>query len=311
MLTIAVVDDEREHIERFKQLVARFFTEFSRYGTEYNIIEFSSDEQLLENYAPRYDVIFLDIDMGGISGMKAAKLIRKVDENTAIIFVTRMARYAVEGYSVAALDFIVKPLDYPSFTIKMKRALSRIQKNQAQKIQLNIDGEIHFIDVRDILYVEVLNHFVIWHTKKGDFRIWGSLKDATDQIDDPSAVFNEYSVLVCDFILLNELFLLFFFSFKCSALEIFLVIIGGWGYASNNCIYTWADEQTIRENYLKAYEIAVKEATCEIKYISDNNGTISTRTIRACTGIMTAFNAIGSTWTGGNKGLITDVLRGF
>ncbi len=84
---------------------------------------------------------------------------------------------------------------------------------------------------------------------------------------------------------------------------------GGWGYASNNCIYTWADEQTIRENYLKAYEIAVKEATCEIKYISDNNGTISTRTIRACTGIMTAFNAIGSTWTGGNKGLITDVLR--
>ncbi len=186
MLTIAVVDDEREHIERFKQLVARFFTEFSRYGTEYNIIEFSSGEQLLENYAPRYDVIFLDIDMGGISGMKAAKLIRKVDENTAIIFVTRMARYAVEGYSVAALDFIVKPLDYPSFTIKMKRALSRIQKNKAQKIQLNIDGEIHFIDVRDILYVEVLNHFVIWHTKKGDFRIWGSLKDATDQIDDPN-----------------------------------------------------------------------------------------------------------------------------
>lgn len=75
---------------------------------------------------------------------------------------------------------------YPSFTIKMKRALSRIQKNQAQKIQLNIDGEIHFIDVRDILYVEVLNHFVTWHTKKGDFRIWGSLKDATDQIDDPN-----------------------------------------------------------------------------------------------------------------------------
>ncbi len=60
MLTIAVVDDEREHIERFKQLVARFFTEFSRYGTEYNIIEFSSGEQLLENYAPRYDVIFLE-----------------------------------------------------------------------------------------------------------------------------------------------------------------------------------------------------------------------------------------------------------
>jgi len=186
MLTIAVVDDEREHIDRLKQLVARFFADYPRYGTEYRIIEFSSGEQLLENYAPRYDVIFLDIDMGGINGMKAAKLIRKTDDRTAIIFVTRMARYAVEGYAVAALDFMIKPLDYASFSVKMKRALSRMAKNKSQQIQLNVDGELHFIDVKDILYVEVLNHFVIWHTKKGDYRIWGSLKDATDQIDDPN-----------------------------------------------------------------------------------------------------------------------------
>ncbi|MCH5351319.1 MAG: response regulator transcription factor [Clostridiales bacterium] len=184
MLTIAVVDDEREHIEKFKKLVARFFTDFPKYGSEYNIIEFSSGEQLLENYAPRYDVIFLDIDMGGISGMEAAKIIRKTDENTAIVFVTRMARYAIEGYSVDAIDFIVKPLDYASFSVKMKRALSRIEKSKSQQITLSIDGEIHIIDVRDILYVEVLNHYVIWHTKNGDYRIWGSLKDATDQIED-------------------------------------------------------------------------------------------------------------------------------
>ncbi|MCI9032279.1 MAG: hypothetical protein HFK09_07185 [Clostridia bacterium] len=85
---------------------------------------------------------------------------------------------------------------------------------------------------------------------------------------------------------------------------------GGWGYASSNCLYTWADEQTIREIYLKPFEMAVKEATCEVKYISDDNGGMSTRTIRACTGLMSSFNAIGSTWAGGNKELMTDVVRG-
>lgn len=186
MLTIAVVDDEHEHIEQFKRLVARFFKEFPQYGNEYNIIEFSSGEQLLEKYVLRYDLIFLDIDMGGIDGMQVAKQIRKMDETTAIIFITRMARYAVEGYSVSALDFIVKPLDYPSFTIKMKRAISHIATNKSQRIQLNIDGQMHILDVRDIVYVEVLHHYVIWHTKTEDFRVWGSLKDVTDQIKDPN-----------------------------------------------------------------------------------------------------------------------------
>lgn len=72
---------------------------------------------------------------------------------------------------------------------------------------------------------------------------------------------------------------------------------------------TWADEQTIREIYLKPFEIVVKEAKTTIDYISDENGTHSQKEMNACTAVMSSFNRIGTTWSGGNKALMTDVLR--
>lgn len=73
---------------------------------------------------------------------------------------------------------------------------------------------------------------------------------------------------------------------------------------------TWADEQTIREIYLKPFEIVVKEAKTTIDYISDENGTHSKKEMNACTAVMSSFNRIGTTWSGGTKALMTDVLRG-
>ena len=71
----------------------------------------------------------------------------------------------------------------------------------------------------------------------------------------------------------------------------------------------WATEQTLREIYLKPFEITVKESTYEEKYISDTEGTISTRTAPGCTGVMSSFNYVGATWAGGRKSLCTNVLR--
>ncbi|PVU84224.1 beta-glucosidase [Cellulomonas sp. WB94] len=77
----------------------------------------------------------------------------------------------------------------------------------------------------------------------------------------------------------------------------------------NNGIATWATEQTIREVYLKPFEMAVKNITMNVKYVSDESGTISETTVGAG-GIMSSFNRIGATWTGGSSALMTTVLRG-
>jgi beta-glucosidase len=76
----------------------------------------------------------------------------------------------------------------------------------------------------------------------------------------------------------------------------------------NNGVATWADEQTIREVYLKAFEIALKDGSAEMRYISDDQGTVSTTTVGA-TAVMSSFNRIGATWAGGSEALMTNVLR--
>lgn len=77
----------------------------------------------------------------------------------------------------------------------------------------------------------------------------------------------------------------------------------------NHGVATWANEQAIREIYLKAFELPVKNATVEIEYVADDEGTVETREMRASTAMMSSFNRIGNTWAGGSVALMDTVLR--
>ena len=179
MVSIAIVDDDKEDILTLERHIARYFAEK---GGEYGIASFYDGSELMRDYAPKYDIVFLDIDMEKLNGMAAAKRIRRTDDGTAIIFVTRMAKYAIKGYEVSALDFIVKPVDYFSFALKMKRALAYVETNRKKPVMLKMGADAKYVYETEIKYVETLSHYLIYHTVRGDFKLLGSLKSATEQL---------------------------------------------------------------------------------------------------------------------------------
>ena len=179
MYSIAIVDDDGNDISLLKSAIERYFKEN---GGDYRIAEFHDGSELMADYAPRYDIVFLDIDMKQLNGMAAAKRIRRTDDGTAIIFVTRMAKYAIKGYEVSALDFIVKPVDYFSFALKMKRALAYVETNRRKPVMLKMGADAEYVYETEIKFVETLSHYLIYHTVRGDFKLLGSLKSATEQL---------------------------------------------------------------------------------------------------------------------------------
>ncbi len=72
-----------------------------------------------EHYRADYDIVFMDIELPGINGMEAAHRLREIDQQVILIFVTNMAQFAVKGYEVDALDYIIKPAQYGPLSIKL------------------------------------------------------------------------------------------------------------------------------------------------------------------------------------------------
>lgn len=174
VVRIAVVEDDPVSAELLKAHLQQFFQERA---ADYTLSCFSDGKDILENYRPVYDLIFLDIEMPGVDGMTAARTIRQTDQQTVIIFVTQMAQYAVKGYEVNALDFILKPVDYFSFAFKMQRVMSTLELRQNVKIMLHNASSWQALYSLDIYYIEVLNHDLIFHTKNGVHRTRGSLNE--------------------------------------------------------------------------------------------------------------------------------------
>lgn len=121
MLKIAIVEDERE----CQEALIEHLRKYEKDKNEAFIVRIFNDGiDILDDYSADYDLIFLDIHMKYQDGMTTAKRIREVDADAQIVFITALAQYAIEGYKVNALDFILKPVVYEQLAMTMDKVLA-------------------------------------------------------------------------------------------------------------------------------------------------------------------------------------------
>lgn len=179
-MKIAVVEDQQETRECLCGFIKKY-TEEQKIPAE--VVPFADGAILAEGYKPGFDILFMDVEMPGLDGFATAEKIRETDPDVVLIFVTNMAQYAIRGYEVDALDYVLKPVNYYQFSTKLSRAVQRVQRRKGGQIILQLaGGGIQLLDTGEIFYLETRSRMLYYHTAKGEFAVRASLQSAEKQL---------------------------------------------------------------------------------------------------------------------------------
>lgn len=181
MIKIAIIDDEEEAV---KTLVGYL----DRYSEEkkilFDIATFNNVVPFIDNFKGQYDIVFLDILMPYLNGVDAAHKLREKDKNFILYFVTSTKQFAIKGYEVEALDYLVKPIEYYEFILKVTKAFDRLNKASNASITVKTRNGYKSLDASEIIYVEVISHHCEIHTTSGLYRQYLTIKSVENRLKD-------------------------------------------------------------------------------------------------------------------------------
>ena len=175
MIHIAVVEDEEIYAQKLSMYIRQYSQER---GGDFKVTRFRDGDEIAEEYPGGFDIILMDIQMEFMNGMEAARRIRDRDQNVIILFITNRTDYALQGYQVDALDYVVKPVTYFALSAKLERAIGRIPDRRTRSVVLQLPGGIRRLDTARILYVESDRHNLVYHLPGEDLTVRGRMQDA-------------------------------------------------------------------------------------------------------------------------------------
>lgn len=193
MVKIAIVEDDIS----CRELLQEYLEKYSREkNLKIKVSCFSDGDEIASDYNPAYDIIFLDIDMKRFDGLNTAKYIREYDKDVIIIFVTNMAQYAIKGYSVNALDFLLKPVPYFVFSQQLDRSIKLIKSKRINHIFIPIDNGIVKIATNTILFIESMKHVMKIHTLDKVYNIMCTMKELEKKLEEDTFFRSNHCYLV-------------------------------------------------------------------------------------------------------------------
>lgn len=174
MYQIAICDDEQSFIQELKINLERYAADT---GREFCFFEFHDGIELLENYQPDFDLIFMDIKMEKLSGLKTAEEIRKTDSTVGLFFLTSLSQYVWKGYEYGAINYLLKPMKYGRLKMELDRFFSRYQGREEGYLSFSNDNGKYKVLYKNLRYAETQKRNVLLHFDGQEQVIYKNMKE--------------------------------------------------------------------------------------------------------------------------------------
>ncbi len=173
-MKIAICDDDQKSCQLVEEMVTRYCQEEKL--QDVRIKSFTTPLELLEKYPRDLDLLLLDIEMPGMDGIQTAREIRTFDRKVILIYMSNYAKYAIDGYSVQAYNYLLKPVTYEILSRELRTVFRLIGQRRGSSVTLHCEDGYFTLSPEDIVMAETKGKNVLLHTHEGSHLVYKSMK---------------------------------------------------------------------------------------------------------------------------------------